>query len=478
MVEYKKKVLIVGAGVAGGIVADVLRQRTESDWQPVGFVDDDVKKQNLYLYGLPVLGNRHRIPAIVQETGVQQIIIAMPSVHGEVVRQIVEICHRTRTQLKILPGIYDLITGKIKISEIREIVVEDLLGRQPVSLNTEEIAGYLTGKVVLITGAGGSIGSELCRQLAVFKPRLLVLLGHGENSIYDIERELQEEYPTLALAAVIADIRDSSQISSIFSQYRPAVIFHAAAHKHVPLMEKNPEEAVKNNIIGTKTIAEAAHMVKAEIFVLISTDKAVNPSSIMGATKRVAEMIIQWMNGKSATKFVGVRFGNVLGSRGSVIPLFKKQIASGGPVTVTHPTMERYFMTIPEAVQLVIQAGSLANGGEVFILDMGKPVSIVELAKNLIRLSGYEPDRDIAIEYTGIRPGEKFSERLYSDQEQVVSTGHKRIFKVVSLKSNFNVLNKMLVSLEDGQFVYSKENIISYLVQVVGLKNQLKGSEL
>ena len=472
MVENKKKVLIIGAGVAGGVVADVLRQRANSDWEPVGFMDDDPQKQNLILHDLPVLGNRHRISAIVQEIGVQQIIIAMPSVLGEVVRQIVEICHGTKAQLKILPGIYDLITGKIKISNIREIELEDLLGRQPVSLNIEEIAGYLKDRVVLITGAGGSIGSELCRQLTVFRPRLLVLLGHGENSIYNIERELQEKYPVLALAVEIVDIRDEQQISRIFSRYRPAVVFHAAAHKHVPLMEKNAEEAVKNNIIGTKTVAEAAHLVKAEIFVLISTDKAVNPTSIMGATKRAAEMIIQWMNGYSTTKFVAVRFGNVLGSRGSVIPLFKKQIASGGPVTVTHPTMERYFMTIPEAVQLVIQAGALANGGETFILDMGKPVSIVELAKNLIRLSGYEPERDIAIEYTGIRPGEKYSERLYSDQEQVVNTKHKRIFKVVSLKNNFNALIKMLGALEQGHFVYSKENIMLYLAKVVGLKNQ------
>ncbi|WP_066632866.1 polysaccharide biosynthesis protein [Desulfolucanica intricata] len=477
MAEHRKKVLIVGAGVAGGIVAEVLKKRKNCDLEPVAYVDDDPQKQNTVLHGLPVLGNREQIPSIVNKFGVKEIIIAMPSVPGEVVREIVEICHKTKTQLKILPGIYDLITGKIRICAIREVEVEDLLGRRPVSLNIDEIADYLTGRVVLITGAGGSIGSELCRQLAGFNPGLLVLLGHGENSIFDIERKLREEYPDLALIAVIADIRDSRRINRIFNCYRPEVVFHAAAHKHVPLMEKNPEEAVKNNILGTRILAKAAHLVKAKTFVFISTDKAVNPTSIMGATKRTAEMIIQRMDGLSATKFVAVRFGNVLGSRGSVIPLFKKQIASGGPVTVTHPAMERYFMTIPEAAQLVIQAGALAEGGEIFILDMGEPVSIVELAKNLIKLSGFEPEKDIRIKYTGIRPGEKYSENLYSAKEQLIATKHKRIFKVVSQKNNYSNLEEMLQFLEQEQD-FTEEKIIAYLVKVAGLKQSNKDGDL
>lgn len=471
MAEHKKKVLIVGAGGAGKIVAEALKERVDSDLEPVAFVDDDPQKKNLVIHGLPVLGNRYRIPDIVEETGVSLIVIAMPSVSGDVIRQIVDICQRTKARLKISPGIYDVITGKVKISQIRKIEVEDLLGRQPVLININEIADYLTGRVVLITGAGGSIGSELCRQVAGFKPKLLVLLGHGENSIYDIDRKLKEEYVDLALAVRIVDIRDCQQINQIFTLYRPEVIFHAAAHKHVPLMEKNVQEAVKNNIIGTRILAEAAHLVNAEIFVLISTDKAVDPTSIMGATKKAAEMIIQWMNGSSVTKFVAVRFGNVLGSRGSVIPLFKQQIASGGPVTVTHPAMKRYFMTIPEAVQLVIQAGALARGGEIFVLDMGEPVDIAGLAKNLIRLSGYEPERDIDIKYTGIRPGEKCSEKLYSDREQIETTGHKRIFKVVPPENKFDDLIEMLeFFLEQDQFGYTEEKVISCLVNVTGLK--------
>ncbi|SFG90001.1 NDP-sugar epimerase, includes UDP-GlcNAc-inverting 4,6-dehydratase FlaA1 and capsular polysaccharide biosynthesis protein EpsC [Desulfotomaculum arcticum] len=468
MAGHKKKVLIVGAGVAGGIVAEVLKQRVNSEWVPVAFVDDDPKKQTTILHGLPVLGNRHCITNIVKKLKINYIVIAMPSVSGEVIKQIVEICQKTKVQLKILPGIYDLITGKIKISDIRDIEVEDLLGRSAVTLNINEIANYLTDKVVLITGAGGSIGSEICRQIAVFEPKMIVLLGHGENSIYEIERELKQKYPDVPLAAVIADIRDCRRVSQIFNQFRPAVVFHAAAHKHVPLMEKNQEEAVKNNIQGTRILTEAAHLNNTEIFVLISTDKAVNPTSVMGATKRAAEMVIQWMNGVSTTNFVAVRFGNVLGSRGSVIPLFKKQIASGGPVTVTHPAMKRYFMTIYEAVQLVIQAGALARGGEIFVLDMGQPIYITDLAKNLIRLSGYEPGKDIAIQYTGIRPGEKYEEKLYSDEEQIMPTKHERIFKIASKKNNFIGLIDMLEIVD--QCNYSNQELLAYLMNVVGLK--------
>lgn len=469
MVRHRKKVLIVGAGVAGGVVAEVLKHRVDSNLLPVGFVDDDPQKKDQVVHGLPVLGTRHGITTIVKETGTEQIIIAMPSASCAAVRQIVEICHQTKAQLKILPGIYDLITGKIKTSSIREIQLEDLIGRQQVSLDVEKIASYLKGRTIMITGAGGSIGSELCRQLAGFEPGLLVLLGHGENSIYRVAMELRDKFPYLPLVTEIADIRDSQRISRLFARYQPAVVFHAAAHKHVPLMENNPEEAVKNNIMGTKVLAETAHRFNVQVFVLISSDKAVQPASIMGATKRVAEMVIQWMNEQSATKFVAVRFGNVLGSRGSAIPLFKKQIASGGPVTVTHPDMKRYFMTISESAQLVIQAGALARGGEIFILDMGEPVVIIDLVKNLIRLSGYEPEKDIKIQYTGVRQGEKLVESLYYDQEQIIPTSHKLIFKVPASKCSFNNLVDMLALFGQQHFQYSEEEITAQLKRVVGL---------
>ncbi|MFA7467790.1 MAG: nucleotide sugar dehydrogenase, partial [Desulfotomaculaceae bacterium] len=376
--------------------------------------------------------------------------------------------------LKILPGFYDLITGKIQTSSIREIQLEDLIGRQSVSLNVKEIAGYLKDRTILITGAGGSIGSELCRQLAAFEPGRLVLVGHGENSIYEAEMELRGKFPLVPLTPEIADIRDTQRIGRIFERYRPAVVFHAAAHKHVPLMENNPEEAVKNNILGTKILAEAAHRFNVHVFVLVSSDKAVNPSSIMGATKRVAEMVIQWMNEMSATRFVAVRFGNVLGSRGSAVPLFKKQIASGGPVTVTHPAMKRYFMTVTEAAQLVIQAGALARGGEIFILDMGEPVLILDLVKNLIKLSGYEPGIDISIQYTGVRQGEKLTESLYYDQERIIPTSHRRIYKVPSAKCCFPGLDDLLDIFSQKYFQYSEEAITYHLNRVVGLHRNIR----
>ncbi|WP_326998754.1 UDP-N-acetylglucosamine 4,6-dehydratase family protein [Cohnella kolymensis] len=330
--------------------------------------------------------------------------------------------------MKIIPAINDLISGKLSFSAIRDVMVEDLLGRDPVVIDSDGISSNLTDKTVLVTGAGGSIGSELCRQIAGFCPEKLLLLGHGENSIYTIEMELRRNFPELNIEPIIADIQDRSRIDEVFEIHRPNVVFHAAAHKHVPLMERNPSEAVKNNVFGTKTVADAADLYGAERFVLISSDKAVNPSSVMGTTKRIAEMYIQSLNIKSKTKFASVRFGNVLGSRGSVIPLFKEQIARGGPVTVTHPEMVRYFMTIPEAVQLVIQAGALSNGGETFLLDMGAPVRILDLAEDLIRLSGFEPHVDIPIEFTGIRNGEKLFEELLLSEEEVAATQHERIF--------------------------------------------------
>lgn len=423
-----KQVLIIGAGDAGVMAARELKNRNYRDGRPVGFIDDAPHKQKLQLMGIPVLGTRKDIPRVVKGHGINEIIIAMPSVSGEVVREIVAICDKTGINIKIMPGVFNVISGQMDTATIRQVQVEDLLGREAVTLDLDEVAGYLTGETVLVTGGGGSIGSELCRQAAKFNPAKLVVAGHGENSVFEIEQELKAEYPTLDVETEILDIKDREKVLLVFQKIMPKVVFHAAAHKHVPLMERNPEEALKNNILGTRNLAEAADKVKVKTFVAISTDKAVNPTSIMGATKRVAEMIIQTMDKHSDTRFVAVRFGNVLGSRGSVIPTFKKQIAKGGPVTVTHPEMVRFFMTIPEAAQLVIQAGAMAQGGEIFILDMGKPVKILDLARDLIRLSGFEPDIDIPIKFTGMRPGEKLYEELLTAEEGTTATRHKRIF--------------------------------------------------
>ena len=394
----EKYVLIVGAGDAGATLVRELKQRRYRDnLIPVGFVDDNPTKQRMGMFGLPVLGRREDIPRLVQKYDVDEIIIAIPSASREVIGEIVDICQTTPASLKILPGIYELINGRVSVSQVREVRVEDILGREPVEVDLDSIAGYLTGKAVLVTGAGGSIGSELCRQAARFKPRELILLGHGENSIYEAYQELSLEFRGLEIIPLICDVKDRAAMNAVFQKYRPEVVFHAAAHKHVPLMEHCPAEAVKNNVLGTFNAARAAHDFSAESFILISTDKAVHPAGIMGATKRIAEMVVQQMARTSKTCFASVRFGNVLDSRGSVVPLFKKQIASGGPVTVTHPEMVRYFMTIPEAVQLVIQAGALARGGEIFILDMGEPVKIISLARRMIRLAGYRPGKDIPI---------------------------------------------------------------------------------
>ncbi len=477
MASNAKPVLIVGAGMAGVIVADVLgNSQDRDDFEPVGYVDDDPDKQNKILHGLQVLGTKEDIPSLVERHKIKEIIIAIPSASGQVISQIIEICHRTKVRLKILPGFYDLITGKIEISKIRNVEVDDLLGRKPVSLDVDEIAGYLTDRKVLVTGAGGSIGSEISRQIARFSPKEIVLLGRGENSIFEIELKLREVFSELRLTPEIGDVKDHLRINRIFEQHRPDVVFHAAAHKHVPLMERCPDEAVKNNIIGTYNLADVACRYGAATFVLISTDKAVNPTSIMGATKRVAEMIIQNMNKRGKTNFVAVRFGNVLGSRGSVIPLFKRQIERGGPVTITHPEMMRYFMTPVEAAQLVIQAGVQANGGEIFLLDMGKPVKILDLAENLIRLSGFEPYTEIPIKYTGMRPGEKLVEKLVSEDEAMVPTLHDRIFVVYKEKYNSVNLENVLNTLISKEFSFREQEVISLLQKV--LKNFKKTSRL
>ncbi len=416
--EQRKRTLIIGAGSAGTMVVRQLKHNQDAELFPVGFIDDNIKKQNLDILGIPVLGGIENIEEVVKENNIANIIIAIPSLSKKELNIIFQECAKTKAKTQILPMLEDLITGKVAVNQFRDVQVEDLLGRHPVELDTESISGNVTDKVVLVTGAGGSIGSEICRQVAKFNPKQLILLGHGENSIYTIELELNESCKSskIDITTEIADVQDKQKMMDVMSTYQPDVVYHAAAHKHVPLMERNPEEAIKNNIIGTKNVAEAADWCGVHTFVMVSTDKAVNPTSVMGATKKLAEMIVQSMGKTSKTKFVAVRFGNVLGSRGSVIPLFKRQIAKGGPITVTHPDMVRYFMTIPEASRLVIQAGALAQGGEIFVLDMGDPVKIVDLAKNLIKLSGYSVD-EIGIEFSGMRPGEKLFEELLKDDE-------------------------------------------------------------
>ncbi|MED3960178.1 nucleoside-diphosphate sugar epimerase/dehydratase [Priestia aryabhattai] len=414
----KQRTLIIGAGSAGTMVARQLLKKNESNLLPIGFIDDNVKKHHLDILGLPVLGGADKIEETVKRFTIENIIIAIPSLSKKELNTIFQECAKTKARTQTLPMLEHLVTGEISVNQFRDVQVEDLLGRDPVEMDVESISGYVTNKVVLVTGAGGSIGSEISRQISKFSPKKLILLGHGENSIYSIEMELKNIFKetSIEFTTEIADLQDAKRMMSVMNIHSPDVVYHAAAHKHVPLMERNPEEAVKNNIIGTMNVAKAASWHGVGTFVMISSDKAVNPTSVMGATKRLAEMIIQGMDAHSATKFVAVRFGNVLGSRGSVIPLFKKQIEKGGPVTVTHPDMVRYFMTIPEASRLVIQAGALAGGGEIFVLDMGEPVKIVDLAKNLIKLSGNSID-EIGLKFTGMRPGEKLFEELLKEEE-------------------------------------------------------------
>lgn len=463
----QKQVLIVGAGDAGAFAARELKNRNYREGRPIGFIDDAVKKQRLHLMGIPVLGTRKDIPRIVKGHGVDEVIIAMPSASGEAVREIVGICEKTGVDLKIMPSVYNVLSGQVDTSKIRQVQVEDLLGREPVAVDLEEVADYLTGETLLVTGGGGSIGSEICRQITKFNPEKLVIVGHGENSVFDIEQELRTDYPGLHIATEILDIKDKEKVKIVFEKYKPGVVFHAAAHKHVPLMERNPEEALKNNVVGTYNLAETADTFKVKTFVLISTDKAVNPTSIMGATKRVAEMAIQSLDKRSDTRFVAVRFGNVLGSRGSVIPTFKKQIARGGPVTVTHPDMVRFFMTIPEAAQLVIQAGAMAKGGEIFILDMGQPVKILDLARDLIKLSGFEPDVDIPIRFTGIRPGEKLYEELLTAEEGTSATKHKRIFVAKPNGINVAKVEEIVHTIRTRGSYLSKDEVVELLQTVI-----------
>ena len=421
--------LIIGAGDAGATIAREIERYHKRSRKVIGFIDDDESKFNRLMGGVRILGNRHDIPSIVKENKVKEIIIAMPSVTRNEIRNIMEICSPLKCKVNTLPGMYQLLDDEVLVSHLHPVSIEDLLERDEVRLDMDIVEHYIHDKVVLVTGAGGSIGSEICRQIMRIGPKQLLLLGHGENSIYLINQELKGLYKDGPIIPIIADIRDRQQLDQIFTQYNPQVVFHAAAHKHVPLMEIQPMAAVLNNIYGTRNVADVAGRHGVERFVMISTDKAVNPTSVMGATKRVAEKVIISMNDTYDTKYITVRFGNVLGSRGSVIPLFKKQIEAGGPVTVTDPEMTRYFMTIPEASQLVLQAGAMGKGGEVFLLDMGEPVKIIDLARNMIRLSGLEPDKDIHIKITGLRPGEKKYEELLTSEEGTNRTNHTKIFE-------------------------------------------------
>ena len=422
------RTLIVGAGDAGELLVRDMVRRPERGLQPIGFVDDLPGKQGVRIHGVEVVGTRQDIPKIVADRKVDLIVLAMPGAAMKDRRAVAKIAASTSARVKTVPSLHDIIGGKVAVSEMRDVAIEDLLGRDQVLTDTS-LFGYLRGKRVLVSGAGGSIGSELCRQIAALEPAMLICLGHGENSIYLIEQELRERFPQIKVVAAIADMRDEERIRRIFGAHRPEVVFHAAAHKHVPLMEANEPEAVSNNVFGTRNLARAAADFGVERFVLVSTDKAVNPTSVMGKTKRLAELLIQDLAAGSTTRFVAVRFGNVLGSRGSVVPLFKKQIAAGGPVTVTHPDMRRYFMTIPEAVTLVLQAGDVGRQGDVLMLEMGDPVHIVDLARNLIKLSGFKPE-DIEVVFTGTRPGEKLFEELLLTDESVRPTTHPQIFAV------------------------------------------------
>ncbi len=422
-----RRVLVVGAGEAGNAIIKEIVNSKYVNMKIVGIVDDDKAKRGKFMHGIKVIGDRNDIIDIATDRRVDEIIIAMPGASPKETKQILDICKQTGCELKRLPGMYQLVNGDVSISKLKDVDVNDLLGRDPISVDLDSIMGYVSNKVVMVTGGGGSIGSELCRQIASHNPKQLIIVDIYENSTYDIQLELKRKYPDLDLVVLIASVRNTKRIDQIFAKYRPEIVYHAAAHKHVPLMEDSPNEAVKNNVLGTWKVVQAADKYGVRRFVMISTDKAVNPTNIMGATKRICEMIIQTYNNRSKTEYVAVRFGNVLGSNGSVIPLFKKQIEAGGPVTVTHPDIIRYFMTIPEAVSLVLQAGAYAKGGEIFILDMGEPVKIVDLARNLILLSGHKPNEDIQIEFTGLRPGEKLYEEMLMEEEGMQDTANKLI---------------------------------------------------
>lgn len=449
---YRRNVLVIGAGDAGNQIIKEISNSRYVRKKVVGVIDDDRNKIGNYIHGAKVVGDRNDILAKVQELHVHEIIIAMPSANQKQIKEILDICKDTGCTLKRLPGIYQLVNGDVSVSKLKDVDVNDLLGRDPVSVDLQSIMDYVSGKVVMVTGGGGSIGSELCRQIAAHKPKLLIIVDIYENTTYDVQNELKVKFPELNLVVLIASVRNTNRMNWIFEHYKPEIIYHAAAHKHVPLMEDSPNEAIKNNVLGTWKIVQAADRYGVKKFVMISSDKAVNPTNIMGASKRICEMIIQTYNRRSKTDFVAVRFGNVLGSNGSVIPLFQKQIERGGPVTVTHPDIVRYFMTIPEAVSLVLQAGAYAKGGEIFVLDMGEQVKILDLAKNLILLSGHKPDEDIHIVFTGLRPGEKLYEEMLMDEEGLQDTANKLIH-----------IGKP-IELDEEKFMQQLEDLKEYVV--------------
>ena len=422
-----RRYLIIGAGNAGEALLREMLRRKEMQYEVVGFIDDNPAKMGMSIHGISVLGNVDQLPDICKKNNIDELAIAIPSASRKQLRRVVQVCQGTKLRFSTVPSLTDIASGRFRVSQMRDVDINDLLGRDVVKLDLDDIKKFLSGRIILVTGAGGSIGSEMCRQVCAFNPQLLLLVEQAENPLFFIEGELRRTFPKVQMKAVICDITDKARVTQIFSDYRPEVVIHAAAHKHVPLMEINPGEAIKNNVIGTRTVADAADAYGASSFVMISTDKAVNPTSIMGSTKRVAEMYIQDLNNTSTTRFVTVRFGNVLGSNGSVVPIFKQQIAAGGPVTVTHPEMRRYFMTIPEASQLVLQAAAMGEGGEIFVLDMGEPVKIVDLARELITLSGFRPGEDIEIEFAGLRPGEKLFEELSIEGENMLQTRHPKI---------------------------------------------------
>lgn len=447
-----EKVMIIGAGLAGEKVYREIVNSSEVYKQVMCFIDDDPSKRGRTVHGMVIYGGREKIIEAAEKFEIEEILVAIPSADKKELADILNICKETKCKIKRLPGIYQLLNGDIRISDFKEVEVQDLLGRDPIEVNLEDIMGYVTDKTVMVTGGGGSIGSELCRQIASNKPKQLIIVDIYENNAYDIQLELKDAYPELNLEVMIASVRNTKRIEALFERYHPEIVYHAAAHKHVPLMEDSPNEAVKNNVFGTLNVVRAADKYKSRRFILISTDKAVNPTNVMGATKRICEMIVQSYNRKSKTEFVAVRFGNVLGSNGSVIPLFKRQIKAGGPVTVTHPDIIRYFMTIPEAVSLVLQAGAYAKGGEIFILDMGKPVKIADMARNLIKLSGYEPDVDIKIEYTGLRPGEKLYEELLMKEEGLEETPNNLIHIGKPIEMNEEEFFKKLKNLKEDAY--------------------------
>lgn len=426
--ENQHNAMIIGAGAAGDMILKEIENSDYLNLQAKCIIDDQPGCHGKLLRGVPIVGGRDKILEAAVHYGIDEIIFAIPSANVQTRKEILDICKESGCKLRTLPGVYQIISGDVSVSELKEVEIEDLLGREPIEINNEEVMNYVKGKVVMVTGGGGSIGSELCRQIAAHGPAKLIIVDIYENNAYDIQQELLRKYPELDLEVIIASVRNTKRMDNLFAKFRPNIIYHAAAHKHVPLMEDSPNEAIKNNVMGTYKTAIAADKYGAEKFVLISTDKAVNPTNIMGASKRICEMVVQMMNQRSKTNFVAVRFGNVLGSNGSVIPLFKKQIAEGGPVTVTHPDIIRYFMTIPEAVSLVLQAGAYARGGEIFVLDMGEPVRILDLAVNLIKLSGYKVGEDIEIKFTGLRPGEKMYEELLMKEEGLKKTANKKIF--------------------------------------------------